>query len=114
VNRRRLSHGERQEAAEGLLEFGNGVTYCEPHCGTFTMTELSMAKVDEIISEKKELDLEVKSLTEKVETQGRQSAELCQTCKLLEEECKNVKGRCEQKKERSSVLQAAISHDLVS
>jgi len=50
-----------------------------------------MAKVNEIILEKKELDLEVKSLTEKVETQGRESAELRQTRKLLEEECKNLK-----------------------
>ena len=40
ANRRRLSHSERQEAAEGLLEFGNGVTYCEPHSGTFTLSYL--------------------------------------------------------------------------
>jgi len=80
----------------------------------FTMTELSMAKVNEIILEKKELDLEVKSLTEKVETQGRESAELRQTCKLLEKECENLKGQCEQEKERSSILQAASSHAFVS
>ena len=73
-----------------------------------------MAKVDEIISEKKELDLKVKSLTEKVKTLGRQSAELSQTCKLLEKECKNLKGQREQEKERSPILQAAISHDFVS
>jgi len=66
------------------------------------------------ILEKKELDLKVKSLTEKVKTQGRQSAELSQTCKLLEKECKNLKGQREQEKERSSILQAAISHDFVS
>jgi len=66
----------------------------------FTMIELSTAKVNEIILQKKELDLEVKSLT------SRESAELRQTCKLLERECKNLKGQCQQEKERSSILQA--------
>ena len=73
-----------------MSEFGNDVTYCEPHSGTFTM--LSMAKVDEIISEKNELDLEVKSLTEKVKTQGRETTELRQTCKLLEKGCEKPQG----------------------
>ena len=71
VKKRRLLNCQKQEAANSLLSlsnFGNGITYCEPYTGTYTMTDLSMAEITVTVNEKEELESLVKSLTKKIET----------------------------------------------
>ena len=108
---------QKQEAANSLLSmsnFGNGVTYCEPYTGTYTMTDLSMAEITVAINEEEELESLVKFLTKKIETLETENAELRQTSEALEKKCQSLQQQYEQEKKRNSFLEvAAASYDFV-
>ena len=116
VRRKRLLNSERQEAAESLLslsKFGNGITYCEPHTGVSTMTDLSMIDIDVAIKEREELRSLVKSLTDKIKILEADNTDLRQTSQALKIESQNLKQQYEQEKKRNSILEAAADHDFV-
>ena len=60
TKQRRIENSERQDIAVLLLQLsdvGNGSEYCEPCMGTYTMTDLSMASLEEQKAEQQKLEV---------------------------------------------------------
>ncbi len=91
---RRVESGDKQEAARSLLELsevGNGLSYCEPHSGVFTMTDLTLKGLQES-------DEYQTKLKDELHVVCKENKALAGKCERLEEENKMLKMECEKLK----------------
>ena len=89
MKRRKLENSGRQSAAQSLLELsivGNGTTYCEPHSGAHTMTDLTMSDMSELTVQHHELE----TLHEENANLKNRNQDLVEQCDSLKEECKKL------------------------
>ena len=83
AKKRRVETGNKLEAARSLLKLsdtGNGVTFCEPHSGVFTMTDLAM-------NDLKELEVDRVKLSDSLQAVCRENLQLIEENKNLTIEC---------------------------
>ena len=89
TKKRRVETGNKLEATRSLLELsdtGNGVIFCEPHSGVFTMTDLAMNNL-------KELEADRVKLSNSLQAVCRENLQLIEENKNLTTECASLRDK---------------------